>query len=285
VSSLSARPDDALPPLPTSAPESAAPASAHPVAAIASPAPPPSPPPVPAPGGLSRAEASNVRDFIQESILPPLAVCCGSERSGIADCLLSLIRGSAELAPYADQLRQHVVALLNFSPVRELRADSLSGEPRVVIGASSRDALRAQQAYRVLFPSDRHVALRDALLECVATAVNNFLDNATGDVHSVMVGLQTVPLRSSLLCRSSSVNGGSLQLVFRGSLRDLHDGMGDGASSAAGMSQRERKLDNYVLSRLCIAMQKAFEVPTRIEDPGMCARSEQPLCACACIVV
>jgi hypothetical protein len=78
-----------------------------------------------------------------------------------------------------------------------------------------------------------------------------------------------------LLCRSSGVNDGSVQLVFRGSPRDLHDGMGDGASSAAGMSQRERKLDNYVLSRLCIAMHKAFEIPTRLEDPGMCVRGEQ----------
>jgi hypothetical protein len=111
--------------------------------------------------------------------------------------------------------------------------------------------------------------LRGSLFECVATAVNRFLDSATGDVHSVMVGLQTVPLRSSLLCRWSSVNGGSVQLVFRGSVRDLHNGMLHGASSAAGMSQRERRLDNYVLSRLCIAMHKEFESPTRIEDPGM----------------
>ncbi len=224
----------------------------------------------------------NVRDFIQKSILPPLAECCGSERSGIANGLLSLIHGRAELAPYAEQLRQHVVALLDFGPVRELLADSLSGEPRVVIGASSGVALRAQQACGELFPSDRRVrvALRTALVDCIATAVTVFLDSATGpgDVHSVMVGLQTVPLCSSLVCRSSSVNGGSVQLVFRGSLRDLHDGIGDGASSAAAMSQRERRLDNYVLSRLCIAIHKAFEIPTRIEDRGVCARGEQSLC-------
>jgi hypothetical protein len=75
--------------------------------------------------------------------------------------------------------------------------------------------------------------------------------------------------------------------VFRGSLRDLHDGIGDGASSAAAMSQRERRLDDYVLSRLCIAMHKVFEIPTRIEDPGMhmCASGEQSLRACGCTSV
>jgi hypothetical protein len=297
------QPDDTSTPPPAPAPESAAPASARPVSAIASAAPAsvsapgrtsapaaravsaatPASASAPAPAGLSRTEARNVRDFIQESILRPLAECCGSERSGVTTSLLSLIHGSADLAPYAEQLRQHVVALLDFNPIGQLRADSSSGEPLVAIAASSGVA---RQACGV-FPSDRRVALRDFLFECVAAAVNHFLGSATGDVHSVMVGLQPVPLRSSLLCRPSSVNGGSVQLVFRGSLRDLHDGMLGGASSAAGMSQREQSLDNYVLSRLCIAMQKAFEIPTRIEDPGMCVRGEQALCACAlaCTVV
>ncbi len=217
--------------------------------------------PAPAPAGLSRTEARNVRDFIQESILRPLAACCGSDRSGVTTSLLSLIHGSADLAPYAEQLRQHVAALLDFNPIGQLRADSSSGEPLVAIAASSGVA---RQACGV-FPSDRRVALRDALFECVATAVNVFLDSATGDVHSVMVGLQTVSLRSSLRCRASTA-AGLVKLLFHGSLRDLHKG-------AAGMLQRERRLDSYVLSPLCIAMRNAFEIPTRIEDPGMCVNS------------
>jgi hypothetical protein len=258
-------------------------APAPPLPSHTAPAPAPAPAAAAAPAGLSRTEARNVRDFIQESILRPLAECCGSERSGVTTSLLSLIHGSADLAPYAEQLRQHVVALFDFNPIG-LRADSSSGEPLVAIATSSGVA---RQACGV-FPSDRRVrvALRDSLFECVAAAVNHVLGSATGDVHSVMVGLQPVPLRSSLRCRSNTV-GGCVELVFRGSLRDLHDGMLGGASSAAAMSQRERRLDNYVLSRLCIRMHKAFEVPTRIEDPGMCVRGEQALCACAlaCTVV
>ncbi len=234
----------------------------------AAPAPAPAPASQAAAPGLQQHEADNVRDFIQESILRPLAECCTND-------LLSRIHDSADLAPYAEELQQHVSALLRFNPVRQFRADSLSSESLVVIAASSEVALRACG----VFPSDRRVVLRDALFVCVDHAVNRFLGSATGDVHSV-VGLRTVPLRSSLLCRPSRDRVGSVQLVFRGSLRDLHDGMLDEASSAAGMSRRERKLDNYVLSRLCIAMHKAFEIPTRIEDPGMCARGEQSLRAC-----
>ncbi len=219
--------------------------------------------------------------FIQKSILPPLAESCGSERSGVVNFLLSLIRDRVDLAPYAEQLRQHVAALLDLNLIGQLRADSSSREPLVVIAASSGNA---QQACGI-FPTDQRVVLQTALFECVATAVNVFLDSATGDVHSVMVGLQTVPLRSSLRCRSSSDSSCCVELVFRGSLRDLHDGTRDGASSAAGMSQRERRLDDYVLSRLCIAMHKAFEIPTRVEDPGMCARGEQSSCACGCVVL